>query len=357
MDLTQLDHVLERLASRYKVDAQEVLDKWLESRQVRDPEGWRLLDGIPCIIGGLTALLGTLEGRGGNFPWKTLPTILAHRGCILENYPDKILLPSERHLTLAKSKGIHNLTMYERFKLADALKKNALTVKSVATDARKGLTASRVPVIIGEAPINSLHTRRRQMFANGCIDRLGLTRLCNTSPSTSGPTSSNSRRLHMFVEVPLAPPSWRLKAIQQHSPVAGPSHSNLIPQIAAINNEDTGVSNPATEDEGEIDQLVSSQPVGENLICEPLMPLSHVHAINMTLESLYLTLVNLHFILTSLPSWHILIGTAFMHVILLIQVWYHIAFYPYSVPSPLSAMSRSSICVHARAQYKLVLYL
>ncbi|KAG2336111.1 hypothetical protein BDR05DRAFT_1006160 [Suillus weaverae] len=142
MDLTQLDHILERLASRYKVDAQEVLDKWLESRQVRDPEGWRLLDGIPCIIGGLTVLL-------------------THRGCILQNYPDNILLPGERHPTLVKSKGIHNLTMYERFKLADALKKNALTVKSVATDACKGLTASRVPVIVGEAPINSLHTRGR----------------------------------------------------------------------------------------------------------------------------------------------------------------------------------------------------
>jgi hypothetical protein len=247
--------------------------------------------------------------------------------------------------------------MYERFRLVDALKKNTLTVKSVATDARKGLTASRVPVIIGEAPINSLHTRGRRMFANGRIDRRGLTRLRGTSPSTSGPTSSNSRRLRMFVEVPLAPPSWRLKAVQQHSPDVGPNHSDLIPQITAINNEDTGVSNPATEDEGEVDQLVSSQPVGVNLICEPLVPLSHVHAINMTLESLCSTLMNLHFILASLPSWHILIGTAFVHVILLIQVRHHIAFYPYSVPSPLSAMSRSSICVHARAQYKLVLYL
>ncbi|KAG1837897.1 hypothetical protein F4604DRAFT_1941925 [Suillus subluteus] len=262
MDFTQLDYILERVASCYKVDAQEVLDKWLEKRQVRDPEGWRLLDGIPCIIGGLTVLLGTLEGRGGNFPWKTLPTVLARCGCILQNYPDHILLPGERHSTLAKSKGIHNLTMHEHFKLADALKNNALTIKSVATDACKGLTASRVPVIIGEAPIaNSLHTHRRRMFANGCIDRLGLTRLGNTSPSTSGAMSSNPRRLCMFVEVPLAPPSWRLKAIQQHSPVVGPSHSDLIPQITAINNEDTGVSNPATEDKGEIDQLVSLQPV------------------------------------------------------------------------------------------------
>jgi hypothetical protein len=49
------------LASHYKVDTQEVLDKWLEKQQVHDPEGWRLLDGIPCIVGGFTALLGKCQ--------------------------------------------------------------------------------------------------------------------------------------------------------------------------------------------------------------------------------------------------------------------------------------------------------
>ncbi|KAG1878082.1 hypothetical protein DFJ58DRAFT_720830 [Suillus subalutaceus] len=149
MDLTQLDHVLERLASRYKVEHP---------------------GGVGQMVGVATALLGTLEGRGGNFPWKTLPTVLAHRGCILENYPDKILLPGERRLTLAKSKGIHDLTRRSQ-------RSYGLTVSLSSLEKR---------------PINSLHTRGRRMFANGRIDRLGLTRLHNTSHSTSGPTSSNS---------------------------------------------------------------------------------------------------------------------------------------------------------------------
>ncbi|KAG1903007.1 uncharacterized protein F5891DRAFT_1185655 [Suillus fuscotomentosus] len=254
MDFSQLDYILEHMASRYKVDAQEVLDKWLE----------KLLEGIPCIVGGLTALLGTLEGRGGNFPWKTLPTVLACRGCILEKYPEDILMPGERRSTLAKSKGIHDLTIHERFKLADALKNDALTCKSVATDALKSLTASRVPVIVGEAPIaKSLHTRGRRGFANGWIDRFGLTHLGNTSPSKSGATSSNRRRLHVFVEVPLAPPSWRLKAIQQCSPVTEPNHSDLVPEITTIKdgtiNDDDAVSNATSKDEGDINELFSSQ--------------------------------------------------------------------------------------------------
>lgn len=58
MDFTQLDLILQRVSSRYQVDEQEVLDKWMEKREVRDPEGWRLLEGVPCIAGGLTALLG-----------------------------------------------------------------------------------------------------------------------------------------------------------------------------------------------------------------------------------------------------------------------------------------------------------
>lgn len=56
MDFTQLDSILQHVSSCYKVDEQEVLDKWMEKREVRDPEGWRQLEGIPCIAGGLTAL-------------------------------------------------------------------------------------------------------------------------------------------------------------------------------------------------------------------------------------------------------------------------------------------------------------
>lgn len=173
-------------------------------------------------------------------------------------------MPGERRSTLAKSKGIHDLTIHERFKLVDALKNDALTVKSVATDTHKSLTTSHVPVIVGEAPIaNSLHTCGRQGFANGWIDRFGLTRLGNTSSSKSGTTSSNWHRLRVFIEVPLAPPSWRLKAIQQCSLVIEPNHRDLVPEITTIQdgtiNDEDAVSNATTEDEGEIDELFSSQ--------------------------------------------------------------------------------------------------
>ncbi|KAG1904935.1 uncharacterized protein F5891DRAFT_944367, partial [Suillus fuscotomentosus] len=84
---------------------------------------------------------------------------LAHHGYILENYPEDILMPGERRPTTARSKGINDLTTLERFKLADALKNNVLTIKSIATDAHKSLAKSRVPVIVGEAPTaNSRHT-------------------------------------------------------------------------------------------------------------------------------------------------------------------------------------------------------
>lgn len=43
------------------------------------------------------------------------------------------------------------------------------------------------------------------------------------------------------------------------------------------------------------------------MICEPLEPPSDVHKINVTLRSLYSTLANIHYILTSLPSQHVLI--------------------------------------------------
>ncbi|KAG2043863.1 hypothetical protein BDR03DRAFT_977582 [Suillus americanus] len=295
MDFTQLDLILQHVSSCYKVDEQEVLDKWMEKREVQDPEGWRLLEGIPCIAGGLTVLLRTLEGRGGTIPWKTLPQVLAHRGCILENYPEDILMPSERCPTVVRSKGIHDLTTLEHFKLADALKNNVLTIKSIPTDARKSLAKFCAPVIIGEAPTaNSPHTHGRRVFANGQIDRHGLTHLGNTSASSSNATSPKPRRLRVFVELPPVPPTWKLKAAQQCPPIGpscptrqrppiGPSRSQLIPHIA--------VMSAAKDKEQEVDELVSSQPAVVN--CEPLEPLFHLHQSNMTYRSLRFILVSL----------------------------------------------------------------
>ncbi|KAG1841842.1 hypothetical protein F4604DRAFT_1939208 [Suillus subluteus] len=220
---------------------------------------------------GLTALLGTLEGRGGNFPWKTLPTVLARRSCILRDYPDNILMPGEKRATLARSKGINDLSLDERRVLANALKKNALTVESTTTlKACNDLMLSRAPVILGEAPVGDpLITRGRRKFANGRIDRLGLACPGDISPSIPHPTPSRRQRCRVFIEVPLPPRSWRLNATRQRSPVLSTNHhGNLIPQIAsvslhAIEAVEDGViedeEEEDEEDEEEVDELLGMQ--------------------------------------------------------------------------------------------------
>ncbi|KAG1745516.1 uncharacterized protein EDB91DRAFT_1246393 [Suillus paluster] len=266
MDFAKLDDILEHIASQHRLPAREVLDRWLETRQVHVPNGWRLLNGIPCIIGGLTALLGTLEGQGRNFPWKTLPTILACHGCILQNYPENILMPGERCATVARSKGIHDLFVHERSVLADALKKDTLTIKSVTTlDARKDLMASCVPVIIREAPVGDpLIICGRREFADGRIDRLGLACLDDTSPSNSHPVSSRQWRPRVFIEVTLPPPSWRLNGTRECSPVLSTNDSSdLVLQITCLSPHAMATKDDGTvedvEDGAEVDELLGLQ--------------------------------------------------------------------------------------------------
>lgn len=62
MDFTKLDYILEHIAAQNGLPAETVLERWLERRQVSDPDRWRSLDGIPCIVGGLSALLGEFDG-------------------------------------------------------------------------------------------------------------------------------------------------------------------------------------------------------------------------------------------------------------------------------------------------------
>ncbi|KAG1719197.1 uncharacterized protein EDB91DRAFT_1257842 [Suillus paluster] len=155
MDFSKLDYALECIALQHKLPAQEVLDRWLERQQASVPDRWRFLDGIPCIIGGLIALLGTLEGRGGNFPWKTLPTVLARRGCILQNYPENILMPGEKRPTLAKSKGISDLSLDEWRVLADALKRDITCASRHAIEAvEEGVIEDEEAIIEDEVEVD-----------------------------------------------------------------------------------------------------------------------------------------------------------------------------------------------------------
>lgn len=174
--------------------------------------GWKTLDGIPCIMGGLTALVasvgGTLRGRTQTeFPWKTLPKELARLGCCLVNYPNETLMPGETRPTLSRSKGVHDLTLPHRINLVNALKMGTLTIRAVTNDAaRTRLTMSTDPVITGEAPSHrSIYSRGRHAFANGDIDCKGPRRLA--SPPSTPPTSTPPTRPSTPPTHPSTPPA------------------------------------------------------------------------------------------------------------------------------------------------------
>ncbi|KAG1843327.1 hypothetical protein F4604DRAFT_1689567 [Suillus subluteus] len=229
MDFARLDYILDRIALHRRWPVERVLEAWLESWQASNTDGWRDLDGIPCVMGGLTVLLKNM------------------------------LMPSETCDTLVKSKGIHDLTLRERRVLGDALKNNTLTVKHTTTNAaRARLLASCGPIIIGETPESgSRNSCGRHMFANGRIDKQGLARLKEVaSPmpsSTTSPTPSRQQRLQVFIDVPI--PSWRL--VSRCSPsVRRPDSRELIPPIVTIN-QTLPLMDGATKDEG-LDELFTS---------------------------------------------------------------------------------------------------
>ncbi|KAG2122363.1 hypothetical protein DEU56DRAFT_917856 [Suillus clintonianus] len=249
------------------------------SLQVHDC-GWKALDGIPCIMGGITALAasvgGTLHGRSPkDFPWKTLPNELARLGCCLVNYPEETLMPGEIRPTLRRTKGIHDLTIRHRANLVNALKTGTLTIRAITSDAaRSRLLTSRDPIIIGEAPSHrSSHPRGRRAFADGNIDRKGPRRLPSppatptTRPATPStrpatppatppaplpapphPTTSAIRRhVQVFVEISRPPPRPAVVAMSRPPPRPAsravhksflpphPTHTeDLIPPITSV---------------------------------------------------------------------------------------------------------------------------
>lgn len=226
-------------------------------------------------------------------------------------------MPGEKRSSLHKSKGIHDLTLREQAILVYALQNDTLTIQPIATDkARQRILTSRDPAIFGEAPgPESPHSRGRRGFVNGRIDWKGLPRLPEPSSSPSPtpvprrhtrrvlspePSSSPSptslprrhtrrvlspepsplpssvprrlRKLQVFVEVPPAPASWRLRASQRRAssidaadkPSAGrPDASDLVPQIACLTQDsqptDITASSGTVDEEDRLDMLVGSQ--------------------------------------------------------------------------------------------------
>ncbi|KAG2061388.1 hypothetical protein BDR06DRAFT_966359 [Suillus hirtellus] len=221
MDFARLDSLLDHIALKCRVTAETVLAEWLERQEVADPESWKQLNGIPCITDRLTALL-------------------AHHGYTLHHYPENVLMPGERCPTLTKSKGIHDLTLHEQDLLANALKMNSITVQQIN---RKGLPcvkmaetspepSSEASVVLSlPAPSRQLHQRILWVSSPEDSPVPSPIPSHHHSPAMS-PAPLHRPKVQVFIELPHAPPSWRLKATQQcFSPVSRPETSMLIPQI------------------------------------------------------------------------------------------------------------------------------
>ncbi|KAG1727244.1 hypothetical protein EDB19DRAFT_1914324 [Suillus lakei] len=165
-DLARLETQLNRIASKHDLSAEDVLEDWLERRKSYDSESWRLLDGLPCIMGGLTALCGKPQWAG-----KT-PSCLV-------NFATRT----------QKGKGINDLTLRER----GIFPVPYWPLANLSSMAR--LLDLSHPTAFG-----------RRMFVNGRIDRKGPSRLtldesspCPFSCPFSRPFASSSRPLRVLV--------------------------------------------------------------------------------------------------------------------------------------------------------------
>ncbi|KAG1790546.1 uncharacterized protein HD556DRAFT_1446068 [Suillus plorans] len=248
MDFARLYSVLNHIALQCRVTAETVLAEWLERQEVADPEHWKQLSGIPCITGGLIALLGTLNGRGGMFPWKKLSAILTCHGYTLHHYPKNVLMPSKRRPTLTKrptrqcpeNKFYHHPAEVPQWDLQNLHGRHAFL--NGRTN-RKGLPhvkmaetspepSSETSVVLS-LPVPSRQLRRRILQVLSPEDSPVPSPIPSHhhSPAVS-PAPLHRPKVQVFVELPHAPPSWRLKATQQHSsPVSRPETNMLIPQI------------------------------------------------------------------------------------------------------------------------------
>ncbi|KAG0702389.1 hypothetical protein DFH29DRAFT_999336 [Suillus ampliporus] len=168
-----------------RAHAQVVTEDDDEVQEVPDNLDWKTLaDHIQCIKVSITSMFsklgGKLTARSGTFPWKLLPTELAHHHFVMKGYPEDMLMLGEPRVTVARPKGINNLDKRERVVLADALRSGRLTIERQ----KNGDLNKTSPIIFGEAPPeDSMHACGRRMLVDGTINHQGMARL---GPSAAG---------------------------------------------------------------------------------------------------------------------------------------------------------------------------
>ncbi|KAG1724199.1 uncharacterized protein EDB91DRAFT_1255335 [Suillus paluster] len=152
------------------------------------------------------------------FPWKLMPSTLADNNVCIKGYPaHNCVLPGETHgvTSQSKSKGIASLTQKEVTILVEALKVKTMYVEKVSIMKRAAVSASEIPVIIGEAPPSDYpHAGARRLFIDGHMDYNGPPRLKASAATMKVKKSATSAgKSSMHPEVLIPPPSRPFKIV------------------------------------------------------------------------------------------------------------------------------------------------
>ncbi|KAF8429926.1 hypothetical protein L210DRAFT_3651902 [Boletus edulis BED1] len=146
-------------------------------------------DMLPFIKASLTTLIVCAGGdvskfKPGNFPWTSVPAILASQSLVMRGWPASVSMPGDRGGT-SKAKGITILKKAERLALCSALESKEITIEKVHEPIEKrALAYGESPVIIGAPPpADSRQERAQRIFSNLAIDFNGPERL---PPSIAG---------------------------------------------------------------------------------------------------------------------------------------------------------------------------
>ncbi|KAF8127459.1 hypothetical protein EV363DRAFT_1072658, partial [Boletus edulis] len=107
----------------------------------------------------------------GNFPWTSVPAILASQSLVMRGWPASVSMPGDRGGT-SKAKGITILKKAEWLALCSALESKEITIEKVHEPIEKrALAYGESPVIIGAPPpADSRQERAQRIFSNLAID-------------------------------------------------------------------------------------------------------------------------------------------------------------------------------------------
>ncbi|KAF8127438.1 hypothetical protein EV363DRAFT_1076667, partial [Boletus edulis] len=88
----------------------------------------------------------------GNFPWTSVPAILASQGLVMQGWPALVSMPGDRG-GVSKAKGITILKKAEWLALCSMLESQEITIEKVHEPVEKRVVAyGESPVIIGAPP-------------------------------------------------------------------------------------------------------------------------------------------------------------------------------------------------------------